>query len=396
MPNIGSLHTDNVVQTLNKIIQFSLYTFAVFSIFSISVTQIAFTIGTLAWLLKIHLTKSWKETKGTQVGIAILFFCLACLLAVITSVDIESSYTQLKKLLQFAIFFWAINTVQDERERNLLVKLLIIAGTVATLNGFSQVWDTAVTIDSRVRGTMSHFMTFAGVLMLVSLMALSRFLFHKPKEYWLLGSIGFMCSCLLFTLTRQAWLGFFVGSIFLFFFWNKKYLLLIPFLLISLLLFGPEAIKDRMYSLTDMTDWTFQARIFLWEGGWTIFRDHPLTGCGFKCVDLIHSQYPDPSGYIARFRGMHSNLFQLLVDTGILGLSAWLSIWATYLTAIYKKSIQSTNENSKGFTMGAVAAVLGFLAGGIFETNFYDSEIVMLLYFIMGISLAQIKQKSMQ
>ena len=151
-----------------------------------------------------------------------------------------------------------------------------------------------------------------------------------------------------------------------------------------------------MYSLADMTDWTFQARIFLWEGGWNIFKDHPLTGCGFKCVDLIGSQYPDPSGYIARFRGMHSNLFQLLVDTGILGLSAWLSIWATYLTVIYKRSIQFTNKNFQGLAMGAVAAVLGFLAGGIFETNFYDSEIVMLLYFIMGISLAQTNQKPLQ
>jgi len=43
--------------------------------------------------------------------------------------------------------------------------------------------------------------------------------------------------------------------------------------------------------------------------------------------------------------------------------------------------------------MGTIAAVLGFLAGGFFEKNFYDSGIVMLLYFIMGISLAQTKQK---
>jgi len=36
------------------------------------------------------------------------------------------------------------------------------------------------------------------------------------------------------------------------------------------------------------------------------------------------------------------------------------------------------------------------LAGGVFETNFYDSEVVMLLYFIMGISLAQTNQKPLQ
>ena len=43
--------------------------------------------------------------------------------------------------------------------------------------------------------------------------------------------------------------------------------------------------------------------------------------------------------------------------------------------------------------MGSAAAVIGFLAGGIFETNFYDSEVFMLLYFIMGISLAQTNKK---
>jgi len=39
---------------------------------------------------------------------------------------------------------------------------------------------------------------------------------------------------------------------------------------------------------------------------------------------------------------------------------------------------------------------MGFLAGGLFETNFYDSEVVMLLYFIMGISLAQTHKKVSQ
>jgi len=43
--------------------------------------------------------------------------------------------------------------------------------------------------------------------------------------------------------------------------------------------------------------------------------------------------------------------------------------------------------------IGSLAAVLGFLAGGMFETNFYDSEVVMLLYFIMGLALAETSKK---
>ena len=34
------------------------------------------------------------------------------------------------------------------------------------------------------------------------------------------------------------------------------------------------------------------------------------------------------------------------------------------------------------------AAVIAFLAAGFFESNFYDSEVVMLLYFIMALPFA--------
>ena len=53
-------------------------------------------------------------------------------------------------------------------------------------------------------------------------------------------------------------------------------------------------------------------------------------------LDLF-SQYPDPSGWVAHYRGMHNNIFQLLVDTGIVGLGTWLSIWIAYFIEIFKR-----------------------------------------------------------
>jgi len=392
--SMGRVLSANRILWLDKVIQFSLYTFVVFSMFSISVTQIAFSIGTFAWLLKVHFTKSWKEIRGTPLGLPILCFCLASVLAVITSVDLATSLKPLKKILQFAVFFWVANTVEDERQKEFLIKLLIAAGVVASLLGFSQAWTNVVSLETRVSGTMSVYMTFAGLLMLVGLLACGRVLFNNAKENWVVGAVGVIAFCLLLTLTRQAWLGFLVGMIILTIFWNKRYLLALPAIMVGLLLFSPESVKDRLFSLIDLKDWTLQARLYLWKGGWEIFKDYPISGCGFKCVDLIHSQYPDPSGYIARYRGLHSNIFQLLVDTGILGLGAWLSIWAAYLLTMYKKLSQLANDNSRALVMGSTAAVMGFLAGGLFETNFYDSEVVMLLFFIMGISLAQTNKKA--
>ena len=127
----------------------------------------------------------------------------------------------------------------------------------------------------------------------------------------------------------------------------------------------------------------------LWGGGWEIFKDYPLTGCGFKCVDLVNSQYPDPTGYIARYRGMHNNLIQVAVDTGIFGLTAWLAIWFCFFRFLYHKAIALEQKNFEGWIIfGSSAATLAFLVAGFFESNFYDSEIAMLLYFIMALPFA--------
>ena len=401
LPDTNSDKTNNVVPVLDKVIQFSLFTFVAFSMFSISVTQISFATGALASFFKAHLTKSWKELRGTYVGIAILCFCLACVLSVLTSVDFGSSLKLLKKLLQFIILFWVVNAVQDEKQRDLLFKLFIVAGVAAALYGLlpllkpSYFSPESLYAGARPIGTMTVPATFSGILMIIGLVTLGRLLFHKPKEYWVIGSIGVIGLCLLLTYTRQAWLGFFIGAVFLFC-WNKNYGLLIPLLLVVFLLFAPRAIKDHLNSYTNFKDSSLQQRVSTWKGAWKILKDHPITGCGFKCVDSIYSQYPDPSGKIAHYRGMHSNLFQLLVDTGIIGLGTWLSIWAAYFFEIFKRWRALTRENSQdnaGILMGSSAAVVSFLVGGFFETNTYDSEVSMLLYFLMGLSLTHVKKQ---
>ena len=396
LPDTNSFKAYNLLPALDKIIQYSLFTFVAFAMFSISVTQISFAIGALSWLLKVHLTQTWKEISGTLVGIAILCFCLACVLAIITSVDLESSIKHLKKLVQFVIFFWVVNAVKDRKQRDLLIGLLIIAGLVVALNGLSPYLSTDYSISQRLKGTLSKESTFSGVLMLAGLVALGQCLFYKPKKYWLMGSAGVIALCLLMTMARQAWLGSLLGAVFLVFYWNKKYLLIFPLFLMVTLLLSPEIIKDRIYSFKNFKDGSFQQRVSSWKGGWEIFKDHPVTGCGFKCVDYIHSQYPDPTENVARFRGMHSNIFQLLVDTGVAGFGSWLSIWVVYFIEIFKRlralAEEEPQDNTVGILLGGSAAVLAFLMGGFFETNIYDSEVAMFLYFIMGLSLAKVEK----
>jgi O-antigen ligase len=377
--------TDRWIPVLDKVLTVSLILFVMFSMFSISITQIAFAVGTVAWLTKVSLTQSWSQVRF-PLGIPFLLFILASILAVALAVDPGYSYKSLKKLLQILIFFWAVNSVRDEKQRDFLVLVLIAAGCVSALVGISQGLLTPVTTETRVEGTMSVYMTFAGILMLVGLVALGRLLFRQPREKWLGGAVFLIIVCLLLTLTRQAWLGFMTGLVFLVLVWRTRLLWGVPVLMVLVLLFSPAGVKDRLHSMVNLQDWTFQSRLALWKGGWEVFKDYPLTGCGFRCMDLVHTNYPDPTGYIKKYRGMHNNLVQLAVDTGILGLSAWVSIWIGFFLYFFRKSRGSADCSYSGWVLpGCAAAVLGFLAGGLFEVNFYDSEVAMLLYFIMAL-----------
>lgn len=376
------------VRILDRIIEVSLLVFAAFSLFSISVTQISFTLGALAWLARTQITHSWNQVKR-PLGWVFLFFVLASVLAVVTAVEPGHSFKSLKKLLQIIIFFWVVNSIKDGKQTDLLVKVLIAAACVASLYGFYQALTLGVGKFTRVAGTMSIYMTFAGLVMLVALMAMSRFLFRRPREKWVGAAVVFLAACLLLTLTRQAWLGCLAGSVLLLWVYRRKLLIALPGVLIALLLLAPIPVKDRLLSAVDFKeDETFLIRIKLWHAGWLIFKDHPVTGCGFKCVDSVYQNYPEYADLLYKYLGMHNNLVQIAVDTGVVGLCAWLAIWICYFFSLYRQSVSGAENSRRWVILGSAAAVAGFLAGGIFEVNFYDSEVAMLLYFLMALPFA--------
>ena len=217
--------SEKTIAVLDKVIIVSLFMFVAFSMFSISITQISAGVGGIAWLLRTHFTSSWHEQRW-PLGIPFALFILACLVTVVNAYDIDNSYKSLKKLLEILIFFWAVNCIRESRLRDSLIILLIISATLAGLFGFYQAWESeANNIANRVEGTMSVYMTFAGLLMMVGVLTLSRLLFRSPVEPWFFASLGILAICLLLTLTRQAWFGFLIGGLFLLSIWRKKIVL---------------------------------------------------------------------------------------------------------------------------------------------------------------------------
>lgn len=190
---------------------------------------------------------------------------------------------------------------------------------------------------------------------------------------------------MILTLIRQAWLGLFMAAIFLLF-TKKRVLVLVLILLVGLILmFGPHTLAERLKSIVDLKQASNNERIMLLKVSWDFFKDYPLTGCGFKCLFVVADQYPEHP-ILQSYKHLHNKVEQIAVDTGSIGLRAWLSIWVIYFVQLIRRSKQiPPDANERWVIFGSTAAVIAFLVAGMFENNFYDWEITILMYFIMAL-----------
>ena len=281
---------------MDRVILLSLISFVFFSFFSISLTQISCGVGGLAWAVKCFLSRSW-ERQTFPLKIPFLLFVFACVFGVANAPDISSSYKSLKRLLEILIFFWAVNCIDSEKLKEQLCLLLIAAATLSTLTGFYSAWENGVNSivlnfsKTRAEGMMSVYMTYAGLLMLSLMVAAGKLFFAPNENKWIYIASILIMACLMLTLARQAWLGVLAGVLFLVWFRKKSLLWLMPLILGLLFLASPQNIQNRIKSFADLTDYNLKVRIALWKGGWSVFKDHPLTGCGFKCIDVVSKDW---------------------------------------------------------------------------------------------------------
>lgn len=192
------------------------------------------------------------------------------------------------------------------------------------------------------------------------------------------------------TQTRNAWLGFLVACTILLVMRHRVFLLALPIVCVVLFLLSPPAVQDRILSFGNLRDTTVQQRLSMWRSGLQITRDHPWTGVGMGVMrDMEHRYRPSgaPFNPSDRWGHLHNNIVQVAAERGLIGLAMWLAIWATFLWQVWRVYRQPAlpDGRDRALVTGSLACVIGFLAAGMFEYNYGDSDIVSMLYFIMAL-----------
>jgi len=249
----------------------------------------------------------------------------------------------------------------------------------------------------RAHGFFSIYMTLAGVLSLVLLATLPRLLtgdsyLRRLAMPWLL-----MLWSLIVTYTRGAWIGFAAGVLTVAATIRRGRWLLVAGLiaLAAAGLVAPPELRHRFLSMTDPEEAGVRERVYMWKSGFAMWRDRPLLGVGPGGVKREYPRYALPEAFKKQTGHVHNTPLQILVERGVLGLAAWLWLWAAFFAEVIRRlrGLPADAWRERALLVGALAAVVGFLVGGLSEYNFGDSEVVMVAWAIMALPWAATREQ---
>ncbi|MDD5560572.1 MAG: O-antigen ligase family protein [Candidatus Omnitrophica bacterium] len=209
------------------------------------------------------------------------------------------------------------------------------------------------------------------------------------------------------TYSRGGWFGFLAGIMLIAYYVLKNsnlvvkktcIITVISLLAIGLLLPRSVVINVKYYiwvnfpfsrqineSLKSMSSGpSTSARVMLWKESVRIIRDYPLFGCGLNTYSIVAKKYKSFEG-----GGVypHNSYLQKAAETGLPGLLAFLFV----LYSFFRMGLRYLNQKKDYLALGFLSGILAFLAHAFFDTHFYSLQLVVLFWFMLGLTVAIIK-----
>ena len=350
---------------------------------SIAAAQILLTIASAAWLGS-HLLRG-ERLQAPRFFWPLVIYAALTLISAGFSIDPEASFVDSKQLVLLMLVPLTYDLARGARANSVL-SIILTLGAASAFVGIVQY--AVMNFDSlgqRPTGTLSHWMTYSGTLMLVSCAATARLLYGTSGRLWAAFVMPALLVSLSLTLTRGAWVGLAAGVAALFLSKNFRLLALLPLLLIIGILLAPPGIRERMMSIFNPNDVTSRDRIAMLQAGAAMVKDYPLTGVGPNQIEPAYPRYRVAEAVKPTNPHLHNVPMQIAAERGLPALAAWLWFVISALVGLLHLLRKSRHKSLAAAALGCMAAML---AAGLTEYNFGDSEFLMLLLVIVTLPFA--------
>jgi O-antigen ligase len=221
----------------------------------------------------------------------------------------------------------------------------------------------------RAQGSLGHYMTYSGLLMLVTCAACARILFSRDR-IWPLVMLPALLVALAATFGRSAWIGTCAGVAFLLLLKDFRLMAVLPVVAALFLILAPPRITDRFYSMFDANDPTRIDRGTMLRVGARMVAAYPLHGVGPTMVQTRYREFLSSSEPQHVNPHLHNVPMQIAAEriagAGHLALADGHA----------GRRLDSTIEGAdvRFLAAAAIAAIIAMAKAGQFEYNFGDSE----------------------
>jgi O-antigen ligase len=339
----------------------------------------------------------------------IAFFAISLLSALLSRNPIES-LLELKEVFLFAapLVTWAC--FRDASWRDLSRAALAAGLLLALAVGIFQMLTSGAPPDGqplRPSGTLGHYMTYSGVLLvavplLLTIRGGSRTLASHMLAVVAVGMIGA-------SMTRSAWIGCAV-SLLVFFasaaigarrapatrprlrpalYGMSLAIGVIVAIVLLAAVAGPDALYARAASIFSLEEPTNLDRLAMAAVGLKMIAAYPLQGIGPGLMEGVYQAWVVDWAVRSTNPHLHNNVLQIAAERGLPALAAWLWMMGAFLVVAWRVLRAAGPHHEAGIeARAALAALCGFLAMGMFEYNFSDSEVLMALLYVVSLPLA--------
>jgi O-antigen ligase len=353
--------------------------------FSIAAANVFLGVALLMWLLHAI---SARRIDAPRFFYPLAAYAAATLVSAAFSDDPNASFVDSKQLVLFLIVPMVYDLARGTKAP-FVVQVIITVGALSALYGIFQFgvlqYDN---LGRRPQGALGHYMTYSGVLMLVTCAAAARILFTRDR-IWPSLMMPALLVILGLTFTRSALVGACAGMAFLLLLKDFRLMAVMPVLAALFFVLAPPQVTSRFMSMFDARDPTRVDRVTMLKVGSRMVKANPLVGVGPTRVAARYGEFLAPNEPDHVNPHLHNVPMQIAAERGLLALAAWL--WMIAILAIDMMR-RLTSPDARFLAAAALGCMVAMFAAGMAEYNFGDSEFLMLFLVLMTLPYAAVPE----
>ncbi|MCL2664038.1 MAG: O-antigen ligase family protein [Defluviitaleaceae bacterium] len=334
---------------------------------------------------------------------ALLFFIAVTIICGFASLAPASSIpiAVLSSLLIMS-YILVISCIRTKKTVDIMFFLFAVSAAAAGIAGLYQFFfgrNDARWLDNEVFDYLNLrvFSTFGnpnvyGTYLLLAVPFCAAFIFYAKKPLYKLlaaATAALLLINLAATYSRGCYLALAVSALVFVLLWEKRFVVAAAAVLAAAPFVLPAAMWARLVSIVNFADMDSSTayRVSIWQASLRIVKDFWMTGLG-QGIEAYNVAYPFYAFNAVTSPHSHNLYLQILVETGVIGLSAFIAALAFFFRTQFTFMRRAANERDRLMSAVTVAAAVGFLFQGIFDHVFYNYRVMLIFFVFLGISNA--------